>query len=150
VNYQLDRVALRTADRLQAAGGVALAVPASQIVAREPMRGHVSHRLLGWAAGVGHLGRHGLLVHPAYGAQVRYVSVLTDAPLPAGRPSKAECGSCRACIRVCPADAIKERREDFDLAACECKLTEFTKLPAIGQHICGVCLRACAGRRGPT
>ena len=37
---------------------------------------------VGWAAGLGHIGRCTLLVHPQYGAQMRYVSVLTDMPLP--------------------------------------------------------------------
>ena len=51
LNYRLDRLALRLADLLQEAGHRALAVPASQIIERNPMRGHVSHRLLGYAAG---------------------------------------------------------------------------------------------------
>jgi len=145
-NYQLDRVAWRIAARLQDAGHSALATPASQIVRRGPMLGHVSHRLLGWAAGLGHLGRSTLLVHPRYGAQLRYVSVLTDMPLAAGSPTDEDCGDCRACIDVCPAQAIREDRDAFDLDACYAKLTEFTRLPFIGQHICGVCVKACGGK----
>jgi epoxyqueuosine reductase QueG len=113
------------------------------------MQGHVSHKLLGWAAGIGFVGRSTLLVHPIHGAQMRYVSVLTDAPLRADSPREGSCGSCRACRAVCPANAIHETREQFDLDACYAKLTEFTKLPSIGQHICGVCVRACAGRVPP-
>lgn len=145
VNYQLDRLALLAADRIQAAGFRALAVPASQIIQRDPMAGHVSHKLLGWAAGLGFMGRHTLLVHPRYGARLRYVSVLTDMPLRAGSPHDGTCGACRACIAACPARAICERREDFDLAACYETLTGFTRLPFVGQHICGVCVKACAG-----
>lgn len=147
LNYQLDRAASRVADLLQDAGAAAVAVPASQIIRSKPMRGHVSHKLLAWAAGLGFYGRSTLLVHPVYGARMRYVSVLTNAPFEAGRPIEAGCGNCRACIAVCPAQAIRERREDFDLDACYRKLTEFTRLPYIGQHICGVCVKACAGRR---
>jgi epoxyqueuosine reductase len=145
-NYQLDRMAFALAADLQEGGWRSLAVPASQIVARDPMRGMVSHRRLGRAAGIGHIGRSGLLVHPLYGARMRYVSVLTDAALPASDPCTADCGSCRACLARCPAGAIGERVEDFDLAACTRKLTEFTRIPFVGQHICGVCVRACAGR----
>lgn len=147
VNYRLDRLALDVADRLQDAGWLALAVPASQIVARDPMRGHVSHRLLARAAGLGWLGRSSLLVHPVYGARVRYVSVLTDAPLPAGSPLQDDCGSCRACAGVCPAGAIHETWSDFDVDACYRKLDEFVRLRFIGQHVCGICVRACPGRR---
>lgn len=145
VNYELDRAAFQIADRIQEGGFAALAVPASQIVEARPMRGHVSHKLLGWAAGLGFIGRCSLLVHPRYGAQLRYVSVLTDMPLPADRPAEGGCGACRRCVGACPAGAVRERREEFDVEACYRKLTEFTRLPFIGQHICGVCVKACDG-----
>jgi len=146
VNYQLDTTAMLIADIIQDVGFRALAIPASQIINREPMSGHISHKLLGWAAGIGFIGRNTLLIHPEHGAQLRYVSVLTDMPLIAGVPYEGTCGSCTACIPVCPAQAIKLRKEDFDLRACYEKLTGFTRLPFIGQHICGVCVKACAGR----
>jgi len=145
-NYQLDTIALALADRMQEAGWRALAVPASQVISRDPMSGHISHKLLGWSAGLGHIGRNNLLVHPRYGSQVRYVSVLTDMPLPADGPVDGDCGACRACVSACPARAIGERAKDFNLTACYAKLTEFTHLPFIGQHICGVCLKTCPGR----
>jgi len=147
LNYQLDRAALLIADKIQDAGFRALAVPASQIIKKEPPSGHISHKLLGWASGIGFLGRCTLLVHPRYGARMRYVSVLTDAPLEPDTPYVGGCATCRACIDVCPAGAVKEKREDFDLDACYRKLTEFTKIPYIGQHICGVCVKACKGEQ---
>jgi epoxyqueuosine reductase QueG len=146
VNYQLDSLALMLADRIQDAGFNALAVPASQIIKKDPMSGHISHKLLGWAAGIGFIGRNTLLVNPEYGAQMRYVSVLTDMPLKAGSPNNGDCGTCKACIPVCPVKAIKEKKENFNLQACYEKLTEFTRLPFIGQHICGVCVKACVGK----
>jgi epoxyqueuosine reductase QueG len=148
VNYQLDGTACLVADKIQDAGHRALAVPASQIIRKDPMTGHISHKLLGWAAGIGFIGRNTLLVHPLYGAQMRYVSVLTDMPLAPDRPHTGDCGTCRACVEVCPARAIGGRREDFDLEACYEKLTEFTRMPFIGQHICGVCVKACDGKGG--
>jgi epoxyqueuosine reductase QueG len=148
VNYQLDGSACLVADRIQDAGYRALAVPASQIIRKEPMTGHISHTRLGWAAGIGFLGRSTLLVHPLYGAQMRYVSVLTDMPLQADAPHDGDCGTCRACLAVCPAGAIRMRPDDFDLDACYGRLTEFTRMPFIGQHICGVCVKACDGKGG--
>lgn len=147
INYQLDALALMLADRIQEAGYNALAVPASQIIKKSPMSGHISHKLLGWAAGIGFIGRSTLLVHPDYGTQLRYVSVLTDMPLKAGSPNTGDCGSCKACIPTCPAKAIKEKKEDFNLQACYEKLTEFTRIPFIGQHICGVCVKNCTGKK---
>jgi epoxyqueuosine reductase len=144
VNNQLDRIGLRLADTLQNAGYRALPVPASQVIEREPMRAHVSHKHLAWAAGLGYRGRNNLLVHDRYGAQVRYVSVLTDLALVAGVPCEGTCGACRACVAACPAAAIQDDPAAFDLGACYAKLTEFTRLPFIGQHICGVCVKACS------
>jgi epoxyqueuosine reductase len=146
LNYQLDRAAWCVADQIQDAGGAAVAVAASQIVQSVPMTGHVSHKLLGWAAGLGHIGRSTLLVHPAFGAQMRYASVLTDLPLPPDRPVERSCGTCRQCRDMCPAAAIGEASGDFNLMACYRKLnTEFVHVSFVGQHVCGVCLKACPG-----
>ena len=146
-NYQLDRAAFAVAERLQDRGFAALAVPASQIVSRDPLRGLLSHRPVGWAAGLGWWGRNNLLVNPRFGSQMRYVTVVTDARLPAEEPLEADCGGCRACVEVCPAGAIKVEREGFDLGLCLARLEEFRRLPYIGQHICGVCVKACSPER---
>lgn len=147
VNYQLDTIALLIANAIQSEGYKAIAVPASQIISRDPMRGFISHKLLGWAAGLGYIGRNNLLVHPVHGAQARYVSVLTDMPLPHDSPIDADCGDCQACISVCPAGAIKEKKENFDIDACYKKLCEFVRLSFVGQHICGLCVKVCSGRK---
>jgi len=144
LNYQLDTVALVVASRLLDEGHRCLAIAASQVINHSPPQGHISSRHLGLAAGIGWLGRSGLLVTPRYGARVRLVVVLTDALLPAGRPMQFSCGRCLACVKVCPARAITTRPDDFNLDACYAKLTEFTKIPYVGQHICGVCVKACA------
>jgi len=144
-NFALDRAAFQLALLLQRAGYRALAVPASQITDPNGRRGLVSHRLVGNAAGLGWIGRPTLLVHPQYGARMRYASVLTDAPYPPGRPMADRCGDCRRCVDACPVDAIKESSRDFDVDACYHKLGEFRKLPFIGQHICGICVKACRG-----
>jgi epoxyqueuosine reductase len=75
------------------------------------------------------------------------VTVLTDAPLEAGKPLEGDCGDCRACVAACPAGAIHASSKDFDLSACKAKLDEFVRLQFIGQHICGVCVKACKGKR---
>ncbi len=38
--------------------------------------------------------------------------------------------------------------EDFDHRACFAKLEEFRRLRYVSQHICGLCVKACRGRRG--
>ena len=148
-NYQLDRAALAVAAHLQRGGHEALPVPASQVIGEDPLRGQVSHRAIAALAGLGWRGRNNLLVTPQFGAQVRLVTVLTDAPLVPAVPQEADCSACRQCLSVCPAGAIAETAADFNLAACYQLLCEFRKRRYIGQHICGLCVRACGGPIGP-
>ncbi len=143
INFQLDRITLQIAGKVQEAGHRALTIPASQIVENRPQKGHVSHRLLGWSSGLGHIGRSRLLVSPVFGAHMRYSSVLTDMPLESDQPIDRDCGECRACAAACPAGAIGESSEDFNVKLCHEKLFEFRKMPFIGQNICGVCVKVC-------
>jgi epoxyqueuosine reductase len=142
-NYILDRIAFRAAALIQQAGAQALPIAASQIVDWEHQRGHLSHKRVAQAAGIGWLGRNNLVIHPQHGARIRLVSILTDLPLQADKPLDNSCGTCRRCLAVCPAKAIKEEQEEFDHIACFEKLKEFRATYNIGQHICGVCIKAC-------
>ncbi|MFW5799015.1 MAG: hypothetical protein ACOCXX_05095 [Planctomycetota bacterium] len=148
LNYQLDRVALVVAHLLQEHGWRSLAIAASQIVERKPMLGHLPHKLLGYFAGLGWMGRNNLLVNRRYGACVRYVTVLTDAPLEPGQPVDDDCGTCRACVAACPGEAIGDSFKTFDLEACTRTLDDYVRNHVVGQHICGVCVGACRGELG--
>lgn len=147
VNYLLDRVALNVSGLLQEEDHDTMCIPASQIIDWENLRGHLSHKQVARYAGLGWIGRNILLVNRTYGSRVRYVSVLTCLPLETDSPVDDSCGECRRCIDVCPAEAIGEDKDDFDLRKCFEKLRDFSKQRNIGQYICGVCLKACAGER---
>ncbi len=147
VNFLLDRVALSLSSFIQRMGYKALPIPASQIIDWEKQRAHLSHKKIGMLAGLGWIGRNNLLVNPELGARFRLVTVLTDMPLKIDEPLRADCGECRACISVCPANAIKENPEDFDHLACFEKLKEFRKEGISNQYICGVCVKYCKGLR---
>jgi epoxyqueuosine reductase len=144
-NALLDRAALLVAVHLESRGARALAIAASQIIDWERQRGHVSHKKIGLMAGLGWIGRNNLLVNPRFGSRFRLVSVLTDMPLDADSPLEFGCGECRACLAVCPAGAIKEKREDFDHLGCFATLKEFRRSGLVPQFICGVCVKACRG-----
>ncbi len=145
LNNELDRVALKIASFIEHKGYRSLPIPASQIIDWKNQRGHLSHKKVGYLAGIGWLGRNNLLVNPVLGARFRLVTILTDWPLPPGSPLSGDCGSCRRCIAVCPAKAIHERQEDFDHMACFRQLDEFRRRGVVSQHICGICVKACAG-----
>lgn len=142
-NYILDQLAFRVAALIQRMGGQALPIAASQIVDWEHQQGHLSHKALAQKAGLGWLGRNNLLVHPQFGGRGRLVSILTDLPLQVDKPLDNSCDTCRRCIAVCPAGAIKEGAGEFDHVRCFEKLKEFRSKYNIGQYICGVCVKAC-------
>jgi epoxyqueuosine reductase QueG len=144
VNSALDQAAYRLALYLQERGHSALPIPASQTMDLEKRRGHISHKRLGLEAGIGFRGRSSLLIHPEFGAAVRYVSVLTDMEFSVDGPIQIGCGDCRKCIPACPAGAIAE--EGCDISRCLEKLKEFAGMRGIGQFICGVCVKVCVGK----
>ncbi len=72
-------------------------------------------------AGLGQLGRNGLLITPEYGACVRLCKVFTDLPLVADRPIDFGltdfCRTCDKCSQACKAGAISTDPEpSFDVA----------------------------------
>ena len=147
VNILLDTLGLILISAIQDFGYQAMPIPASQIVDWKSQRGHLSHKQVARAAGLGWIGRNNLLVNEKFGSRIRLVTLLTDLPLMVDSPSPKDCGSCRACIKVCPAGAIKERQEDFDHLRCYEQLKIFSKTLHFSHHICGVCVKACRGKR---
>lgn len=145
LNFFLDRGAFLLSSRIQDRGFQALPVPASQIIDWDKQRSHVSHKIIGRLAGLGWIGRNNLLVNPQLGSRYRLVTILTDMPLEPDEVLDRDCGTCLACLKTCPAQAIKENKEDFDHWACFDKLKEFRRQGVVGQHICGVCVKACKG-----
>jgi epoxyqueuosine reductase len=145
INAHLDRIALELTAALQAHGHEALPLPSSQVVDWDAQRGQASHKWVARFAGLGFFGLNNLIVHAEFGARMRYVTVYTDAPLPTAKPLDADCGDCRACVAACPVGAIGDTREGFDLERCREQLDLFKKTAGVGHHICGLCIKACAG-----
>lgn len=61
-------------------------------------------------AGLGQMGRNGLLITPEYGPCIRLCKVFTNLPLVTDRPSgfavANRCKRCTRCAEACPAEAI--------------------------------------------
>jgi epoxyqueuosine reductase len=145
VNFALDRLTLELANRIRELGGRSLPIAASQLVDWENQRGHLSHKRVAVAAGLGWLGRNNLLVTPRHGAQVRLVTVLTDLELEPDKPTQDDCGECRRCVSACPAQAVGETPAEFKHRECFAALKEFQRRRLVSQYICGLCVRACSG-----
>lgn len=109
------------------------------------------HKTAATCAGLGWIGKSGLLVNPLYGARLSWATVLTDAPLEVSRTPymKSKCGSCVRCVNACPASAIRnvnwqrgEKAELFiDVNACADYMGYTVKV--FQKYICGLCVLAC-------
>jgi ferredoxin len=98
-------------------------------------------------AGLGELGKHGSIIHPALGSNFRLACVLTDAPLSVDQPvafgASDFCASCRVCADACPPDAIGPERR---LVRGEMRwYVDFDKcLPYFNENLsCAICLAVC-------
>jgi epoxyqueuosine reductase len=102
-------------------------------------------------AGIGWQGKHSNLVSRRFGSWLFLGEIFTDLAIPSDPPETDHCGSCRACLDVCPTDAFPAPYQ-LDARRCISYLTiehqghiprEFRE--PIGNRIygCDDCLAVC-------
>lgn len=115
-----------------------------------------------WAArsGLGFIGKNGLLIIPGQGSFCLLGEVVTTLALPPsawGRPIGERCGSCTACLDVCPTDAFEapfvlDPRRCISYATIEARSAPPAEVQeAMGEHLfgCDDCQTACPYNRVP-
>lgn len=111
-------------------------------------------------AGLGWIGKHTLLLNRDAGSWFLLGEIYTDLPLPdtAAKPPRNHCGSCSACIDICPTQAITAPGQ-LDARRCIAYLTiehrgsiPVELRPAIGNRIfgCDDCQLVCPWNRYAT
>lgn len=107
-------------------------------------------------AGLGVMGKNGLLIHKTYGSWVFLGEIVTDLPLPATLQTVQACQGCGACEKACPTGALKGGA--VDKTKCLSAVTQQKKplSPAEAEKIresgcvwgCDRCQEVCPMNRG--
>lgn len=120
----------------------------------ETLKAPFSHKMAATRAGLGWIGKSGLLITKEFGPRLRLVSLLTDLPIKAFRKpvTRSYCGSCKLCQDACPAKAITgkawdisvEREDLLDPFRCRemCRIMGEKYIRA-DARVCGICIAVC-------
>ncbi|MFO7754774.1 MAG: 4Fe-4S dicluster domain-containing protein [Bacteroidales bacterium] len=101
-------------------------------------------------AGLGEIGRMGLLMTPRHGPRVRIALITTDAPLLADKPGYDNsvidfCMLCKKCSRVCPSASIPWGERENHRGGLRWQINQescFTYWCRVGTD-CGRCMAVC-------
>ncbi len=113
----------------------------------------LTHKFIAAHAGLGWIGKNGLIITKHYGPAVRLSTILTDAPVDCcTEVFLSRCARCMECINLCPAHAIDPFEESHrmdsqnivDIDACMDMCHTLTKRNfGVEADICGLCIYAC-------
>lgn len=108
------------------------------------------HKTAATCAGLGWIGKNGLLINREFGSKLSWVTVLTDAPLETDSPSEhSECGECELCIQHCPSGALTGKVWSMDEPIQEivcyekCRSLKNKRSAIEGKPNCGFCVTVC-------
>jgi epoxyqueuosine reductase QueG len=153
LNLKLNEIAYEVAGRLEDQGYHSFPVfflpmtflPPDDLKSKELIltTPNLSYRHAAVQAGLGEIGKNNLLLTPEYGARMRLVGVITNAPLTPDAPfSQKLCRwpECTACIDNCPSKALSaEDQHEF----ARCNKYHNANLHLLGYGSCSMCQHVC-------
>lgn len=153
LNTKLNGIVTAGAEYLRSQGHEAVAQTTNYVKTDDEFRSELPHKSVAVRAGIGWIGRSGLLITEQFGGAVRLSSLITNAPLEPDVPQfQSRCGNCRRCVDACPAHALSgcdwkpgiKREELFDWSSCnETQIRRMKEATGIEQDLCGLCFAVC-------
>ncbi len=109
-----------------------------------------THKIAATSAGIGWIGKNGLLINPEYGPKLSFATVLTDASLIPDKPVLySQCESCNLCKDYCPSGAITgeewSRENPYVELVRRNPCNDYKKKTRTieGKPNCGLCINIC-------
>ncbi len=109
-----------------------------------------SHKTAATCAGLGWIGKNGLVINKKYGPKLSWATVLTDAPFTPGTPiTESLCSDCNLCVSHCPSGALTgrvwSRKKPFiEVVRYEkCRSLKKTRILFENKPNCGLCVNIC-------
>ena len=111
-NSILEQAAYLISKTLEEAGYIGIPIPASRPSDMMNLRGSLSHRHAAVAAGIADFGWNGLAITREVGPKIRFISIVTDAPLPPDPLQQKICQPEKCdyqCIKACPLRVFNQK-----------------------------------------
>ena len=131
--------------------GINNLVPSSSQLNETELKAPFSFKYAAVQAGLGWIGKNGVLITRKFGPRVRLGAILLDYPFDGGIPvQKSFCGTCNFCAEACPWKLINgthwspsTKRDDLlDYRLCNKKRSEYLEIRG-RKHECGHCILVC-------
>jgi len=148
--WQLGDAAVKVAAFIRSLGYPSRAHHPRSFVGFSPT---ILHTVAAIEAGLGELGRHGVLITEEFGPRIRVATITTDLRLPSGKRKYFGvddfCRGCTVCLEACEGDAIPEKKtlvrgfRKYTIDPYKC-LPEFAKYDG-----CNICVARCVFNKRP-
>jgi epoxyqueuosine reductase len=152
-NMKLKKAEEKVVETLKAAGYDARSIDPSERVNKEMLLGPISHKAVARLAGMGWIGKNGLILTEDFGPRLRMGTVLTNMPVTMNpTPQMNECGECTACVDNCPMKVLKgpefkdhPESRDHVIDWAKCGKYEHTLIGdgSRPEKACGRCIAKC-------